>query len=130
MPTPYTTIPAPFLRLKEVEFDDESAFSTPVKSYTVNHGAATVTFGGQTLPLSERAALAEAIERCFWDDLSGPVDPAGYTCNGGAFAVVPVVTGGDTLESLNVGAHNYSLGMASSLAATLRADTGTAPYSA
>lgn len=120
MPTPK---PDSYVRLNELAYDDEPTFGTPSRTYVRNHGAGTFVFGGQTLPLSERAPLAAAIDGVFQADFSGPVDPNGFTVNGGAFAVVPVLDGTATvLESIQVGSQVYTLAAAAALEKAIIAD--------
>jgi hypothetical protein len=118
-----TALPTPYVRLNELAYDDEPTFSTPSRTYVRNHGAGTVVFGGQTLPIAERQNLVDAIAGVFAADYTAGVDPNGYTLHGGAFAVTPILDGtGTALDSVQVGAQVYTLGAASSLHAALVAD--------
>lgn len=135
MPTPYTPIPAPFYRFTAGECDDEPTFGSPFTAYSKNHIAGTFSFGALAgLPLTARAETAEAIERVFWADLSGPIDPNGFLFNGGLHKVEPVIAvDGVTLSAIKIGPvggtlFTWTLGLAASVAAILRADTETAPY--
>lgn len=135
MSVPYTTIPAPLFRFTAGECDDEPTYASPSTAYAKNHTAGTFSFGALAgLPLAARAETAEAIERVFWADLSGPIDPNGYVFNGGLHKVEPVIAvDGVTLSAIKIGPvggtlFTWTLGLAASVAGILRADTGTAPY--
>lgn len=119
---PYTPIPAPIFTMGTTPYGGGG------KTYNPDNGAGGFVFGGQTLPLAEKGALATAIEKCFYVDLSGNADPGGFDVNGGAFSV-DLVHDGTTVSQIKVGAYLHTLVEAASLAHLIRLDTGTTAYS-